>query len=183
MVMVAAALPAFIVGHGFAAWPSFVPVAVGALAWSLLAAGEDNVQPQAPRTIAAEDTRWRVFAERLYWLLLPVCGLDASFAGPALAAGGALMAVGAGLRLWSLATLGPLFTRTTGVIEGHTLISSGPYRYFKHPNYAGSIILALGMAVAAQSRWGGVACVILVPAVFMAAKHEERYLSKTLPNY
>jgi methyltransferase len=41
-----------------------------------------------------------------------------------------------GLRLWVLATLGPRWTTRIIVLPGEPLVSSGPYRYFSHPNYA-----------------------------------------------
>lgn len=41
-----------------------------------------------------------------------------------------------GFRLWILATLGPRWTTRIIVLPGEPLITSGPYRYFSHPNYA-----------------------------------------------
>jgi methyltransferase len=41
-----------------------------------------------------------------------------------------------GLRFWVLATLGPRWTTRIVVLPGAPLITSGPYRYFSHPNYA-----------------------------------------------
>jgi methyltransferase len=41
-----------------------------------------------------------------------------------------------GLRLWVMATLGSRWTTRIIVVPGEPLISSGPYRYLSHPNYA-----------------------------------------------
>jgi methyltransferase len=41
-----------------------------------------------------------------------------------------------GLRLWVLATLGPRWTTRIIVLPGAPLVTSGPYRFFSHPNYA-----------------------------------------------
>jgi methyltransferase len=41
-----------------------------------------------------------------------------------------------GLRLWVIVTLGPRWTTRIIVIPGEPLISSGPYKYLSHPNYA-----------------------------------------------
>jgi methyltransferase len=41
-----------------------------------------------------------------------------------------------GLRLWIIVTLGPRWTTRIMVIPGEPLISSGPYKYLSHPNYA-----------------------------------------------
>ena len=40
------------------------------------------------------------------------------------------------LRVWILATLGPRWTTRIIVLPGEPLVSSGPYRYLSHPNYA-----------------------------------------------
>jgi len=41
-----------------------------------------------------------------------------------------------GLRLWIIVTLGPRWTTRIIVMPGEPLISSGPYKYLSHPNYA-----------------------------------------------
>jgi isoprenylcysteine carboxyl methyltransferase (ICMT) family protein YpbQ len=48
----------------------------------------------------------------------------------------ALFVVLQGLRLWVITTLGPRWTTRVIVLPGAPLVSSGPYRYFSHPNYA-----------------------------------------------
>ena len=61
-----------------------------------------------------------------------------------------------GLRIWVLASLGARWTTRIIVMPGAPLVSAGPYRLFRHPNYAvvfGEVAvlpLALGLpAVAA----------------------------------
>jgi methyltransferase len=41
-----------------------------------------------------------------------------------------------GLRVWVLATLGERWTTRIILLPGAPLVTSGPYRYFSHPNYA-----------------------------------------------
>jgi methyltransferase len=40
------------------------------------------------------------------------------------------------MRLWILATLGSRWTTRIIILRDEPLITSGPYRYFSHPNYA-----------------------------------------------
>jgi methyltransferase len=47
-----------------------------------------------------------------------------------------LFAIVQGLRFWVLATLGERWTSRIIVLPGASLVTTGPYRYFKHPNYA-----------------------------------------------
>jgi methyltransferase len=67
------------------------------------------------------------------WLIaLWVFGRNQDVYLPALAVFVALQLV----RVWVLATLGARWTTRIIVVPGEALITSGPYRYFAHPNYA-----------------------------------------------
>jgi methyltransferase len=39
------------------------------------------------------------------------------------------------LRLWTIATLGPYWTTRIITLPGAPLVRTGPYRFFRHPNY------------------------------------------------
>ncbi len=39
------------------------------------------------------------------------------------------------VRLWAIATLGPYWTARIVTVPGAPLVRSGPYRFFRHPNY------------------------------------------------
>lgn len=40
------------------------------------------------------------------------------------------------LRVWTMASLGPWFTTRIVTLESAPLVTSGPYRFLRHPNYA-----------------------------------------------
>ncbi len=44
------------------------------------------------------------------------------------------------LRWWCIATLGPRWTARVIVIPGLPLVTSGPYRWFAHPNYVAVVV-------------------------------------------
>ena len=48
--------------------------------------------------------------------------------------------------------------------EGHRLVTSGPYRYVRHPGYAGSLLAALGIGVALGNLLS-LAAMFLLPLV------------------
>ncbi len=50
-------------------------------------------------------------------------------------------------KFWAIATLGQRWTYTVMVLPGALLVSSGPYRLMRHPNYAGVIGELVGMAL------------------------------------
>jgi len=59
-----------------------------------------------------------------------------------------------------------------------TLVKSGPYRYFKHPLYAGALTFFIGLEIASLDLW----VLLLVAALFVVtiarAGIEERNLEK-----
>lgn len=50
-----------------------------------------------------------------------------------------------GLRWWCIATLGPQWNTRVIVVPGLPLVRSGPYRWFRHPNYVA--VVAEGVAL------------------------------------
>jgi protein-S-isoprenylcysteine O-methyltransferase Ste14 len=95
--------------------------------------------------------------------------------------GSVVLACGVGLRRWAIAVLGRFFTRDVMIREGHTLISTGPYRLLRHPSYTGLILAMLGYGLMLQN-WLGLAvvvagsCVAVLPRIL----HEEHVLEANL---
>jgi len=48
---------------------------------------------------------------------------------------------------WSVRTLGPLLVPGRAVYQDHALVTSGPYRWVRHPVYSGAFALWLGAAL------------------------------------
>jgi methyltransferase len=64
----------------------------------------------------------------------------------------AVVVLANGLRWWCIATLGPYWSARVIVIPGTTLVRSGPYRWFAHPNYVAVIIEGAALPLAG-SAW------------------------------
>lgn len=91
-------------------------------------------------------------------------------------AGVVLMAAMVPLLYWMFSTLGNNITPTVDIREEHQLITSGPYRYIRHPLYTfGTISFAGGMLAAANLLMLAGAVVGLW-AIFMRTPIEERKL-------
>jgi protein-S-isoprenylcysteine O-methyltransferase Ste14 len=89
-------------------------------------------------------------------------------------AGVVLIAVGIGLRGWSIATLGRFFQYWIKVQPGHRVVTDGPYRYVRHPSYT-------GIALACDDVWGLVAVAVLGGAgLAVRIRAEERQLTRAL---
>jgi protein-S-isoprenylcysteine O-methyltransferase Ste14 len=62
----------------------------------------------------------------------------------------ALMVAGIGLRAWSIVTLGRFFQYQIKVQPGHQVVTSGPYRFVRHPSYTGIAMSCAGLSSAAE---------------------------------
>ncbi len=66
--------------------------------------------------------------------------------------------------------------------RGQTVISTGPYRYVRHPMYAGVIPLVVGTTFL-LGPWYGLLGLILVFGIAFRAVREEHVLQAELPGY
>ena len=62
-----------------------------------------------------------------------------------------LMLLGISSRIWAIKTLDKAFSATVQIKEGQELITTGPYRWFRHPSYTGAWLLMVGDALVLQS--------------------------------
>ncbi len=70
------------------------------------------------------------------------------------------------------------------VRKNEDLATRGPYAYTRNPLYLGSIILAMGFAVAAQSWWIGAVMLVLFLAIYLPViRGEEAYLQSRFPEF
>jgi len=98
-----------------------------------------------------------------------------------LAATGCLLAVaGAAVVLRSRAELGSAWSFVPMADEGTGLVTTGPYRFVRHPIYLGPSMLAMGEALAFNS-WPAFAILLsgIVPTFVWRACAEEKLLSRT----
>lgn len=67
--------------------------------------------------------------------------------------------------------------------RGQTVISTGPYRYVRHPLYAGFVLFALGTSLLLGSGYGLFGALLLIAMIAWRAVQEERVLRDELPGY
>ena len=75
---------------------------------------------------------------------------------------------------------------TSAIVEVHQqqrVISSGPYRFVRHPMYAGSLIFMMGIPLALGSAWGLLLSIPMAATLVWRLVDEEKYLSINLPGY
>ncbi len=59
------------------------------------------------------------------------------------------------LKFWAIAALGERWTYRVFVLRGVPLVTRGPYRFFRHPNYVGVVGELIGMALVTGARFTG----------------------------
>jgi len=110
----------------------------------------------------------------LAWLtarVLPQARFESLFAlGPAAmkwlyGAGLVLFTAGLGLRWYSVAYLGRLFTYDVAIAADHRVVDSGPYRYIRHPAYSGSLLTFVGLGLCGGNA---VSLLVLVTPIALA---------------
>jgi protein-S-isoprenylcysteine O-methyltransferase Ste14 len=67
--------------------------------------------------------------------------------------------------------------------RAQTVVSTGPYRYVRHPMYAGFVLFALGTALLLGSWYGVLGALLLIGMVARRAVLEERMLREELEGY
>jgi protein-S-isoprenylcysteine O-methyltransferase Ste14 len=67
--------------------------------------------------------------------------------------------------------------------RGHSVISTGPYRYVRHPMYAGALLFFVGMSLLLGSWWGLVPVLVLAFVFGVRVPMEEEALRTGLDGY
>jgi protein-S-isoprenylcysteine O-methyltransferase Ste14 len=89
----------------------------------------------------------------------------------------ALILLGVHLRRSAARALGRHFTVVLSVLPDHELVSSGPYRWLRHPNYAGLLLVALGTGLMVRSPlFLGGTVLLWLPLALLRIRQEERLL-------
>lgn len=90
-----------------------------------------------------------------------------------------LYIAGISLRFWGIIRLGKQFTRNVNVIEGDTIVSSGPFRLLRHPLYTGLFVILLGVSCYSGSLLGlTIILSFFLPVLLKRISLEESMLRK-----
>lgn len=89
-----------------------------------------------------------------------------------------------GLLIWTMATLGKNLTDTVVTRRQHTLVTTGPYRWVRHPFYDALVLSVLANSLVA-ANWFIFACGLLVFCliVLRTSKEEENLLARFGDSY
>jgi protein-S-isoprenylcysteine O-methyltransferase Ste14 len=92
-----------------------------------------------------------------------------------------LVVAGMVLAYWARAHLGRNWSGEVMVKESHTLITSGPYRWVRHPIYSGMTLALIGTALATGALYGFAALVLILFGFLVRVRLEEALMRETFP--
>jgi protein-S-isoprenylcysteine O-methyltransferase Ste14 len=86
--------------------------------------------------------------------------------------------------LWAMAS-NSFFAATVRIQtdRGHAVTSSGPYRFVRHPGYAGALIYTLIVPLVLGSWWTFIPAVLTVILIIIRTRLEDQTLQVELPGY
>jgi protein-S-isoprenylcysteine O-methyltransferase Ste14 len=136
-------------------------------------------QDRGTRAIVALSLGGAIFVGVLSRQWLPA--LDTPVPDVFAVAGLVVIWAGLAVRVWAVLTLGRSFSTFVQVDAGQEVVSSGPYRWVRHPSYTGLLLIAVGFGLGARNWLSIVVCVVvpllgLVPRIAV----EESELIRTL---
>lgn len=67
--------------------------------------------------------------------------------------------------------------------RGHTVVSSGPYGWVRHPGYMGSLIASVGMPLLLDSLWAFLPVIVFGFFFVLRTRLEDRFLQENLAGY
>lgn len=86
------------------------------------------------------------------------------------------------VQIWAFKTLGENYSQDILIKKNHQLVTRGPFRIIRHPQYMSQILLDLGGAAATLSYIVAPIAVIQIPFILLRASVEDKLLAKHLGN-
>jgi len=96
----------------------------------------------------------------------------------------ALFYTGGAILIWSMRT-NTFFSTVVRIQEerGHRAITTGPYRFVRHPGYVGMLLMMLSTPLALGSYWALLSAFVAAAAMIARTAKEDALLQKELDGY
>jgi protein-S-isoprenylcysteine O-methyltransferase Ste14 len=82
------------------------------------------------------------------------------------------------IQIWSVKSLGENFSQDIIIKKNHTLVTNGPFKFIRHPQYFSQIFIDLGAAAATLSYIIAPIAVIQIPFIILRASLEDKLMVK-----
>ncbi len=169
-----------------ATWPGFAAFSIVMLVFLVQ---EFSQGFGTPSDSTRRDDRWALIYLDALPVALVTISLALSFIGwlslpmPRLvfATGIGVLVLGVSIRQWSHVSLGRFHQGVVTIHDEHQVVEDGPYRWVRHPMYAGSAVAFLGVGLSLGTYPGLVLTFLgTLPAMLRRIRVEERALESAL---
>lgn len=82
------------------------------------------------------------------------------------------------IQIWSTKVLGDNFSQDIAIKKDHHLVTNGPFKFTRHPQYLSQFLMDIGGAAATLSFILAPLALIQIPFLFMRASLEDKLLGK-----
>ena len=82
------------------------------------------------------------------------------------------------VQIWSTKVLGDNFSQDIAIKRDHHLVTKGPFKFIRHPQYLSQFLMDIGGAAATLSFILAPLALIQIPFLFMRALMEDKLLEK-----
>lgn len=187
-------VPFALAGPGWlSGWLYLGCVVAATLAESIYVSRVNPALKARRKNIGAGTKTWDLWWNALFWPLMASVdvvaavqyreqehALSVAFA----LAGLIVVAAGFTVSAWAMGS-NPFFEGTVRIQTeaAHTVFEGGPYRYVRHPGYAGLILWALGTPLMLRSTWAFVAAGAAAAWIALRTALEDATLRRELPGY
>ncbi len=178
-------------------WMAWVYLAVFAIGVTINAAFLMRISPELIAERArgwTNSKRWDKALGTLWGILsfvaLLIAGLNVRFGWPPQLplqlqwVAVVFVGLGSAVASWALIS-NAFFAGTVRIQEerGHTTVSEGPYRFVRHPGYAGWMLSGIALALMLGSLWALIPAVLAAIALVVRTALEDRTLQEELDGY
>jgi protein-S-isoprenylcysteine O-methyltransferase Ste14 len=86
--------------------------------------------------------------------------------------------------VWAM-VVNPFFSAVARIQQdrGQWVVSSGPYRFVRHPSYAGALVASLALPFMLDALWALIPALAMVAALAVRTALEDRMLRRELEGY
>jgi protein-S-isoprenylcysteine O-methyltransferase Ste14 len=159
-----------------AVWIVWLVTWILAAGWSARTASHHDLGAESPSRVLTLAAVVMILAS--YWPLQSTFLWQASpEIGWAMAG---LVVLGLGFTWMARLHLGPLWSSTSAPSEDHRIVETGPYGIVRHPVYAGLLLAVFATAIESGRVEAAGGALLLVAAISLRAKLEERFLRRDL---
>ncbi len=159
-----------------AAWIVWLTTWILAAGWSARTASHHDLGAESPSRVLTLAAVVMILAsywplpEAVLWTTTREVGWAMAF----------LVVLGLGFTWAARLHLGPLWSSTSAPTEDHRIVDTGPYGIVRHPVYAGLLLAAAATAIDGGRLEAIAGAFVLVAAISLRAKLEERFLRRDL---